>query len=126
MLYRFREGNAMLNSFVIPLMIIGSLQAASPAVQTQAQVANNTNTISTSPVLLSYYSGRVAPGPDHGPDPHNEIHGGPNYLPDPYGYTTGNGSDPYGGTTSNGSDPYGGQFPGAPIPGDKYGGNVPD
>ncbi len=116
----------MLNSFLLPLMILGSLQAGAPLVPAQREVVRSSENVAAASVLISYYSGRVAPGPDHGPDPHNEIHGGPNYLPDPYGYTTGNGSDPYGGTTSNGSDPYGGQFPGAPVPGDKYGGNVPD
>jgi len=87
--------------------------------QAPAQLILSNNFVNEKPVTIAY-SGRVAPGPDHGDDPHREIHG------DPYYGTTTNGSDPYGGTTSNGSDKYGGYFPGAPAPTDPYGGNVPD
>lgn len=49
------------------------------------------------------YSGRRAPGPDHGPDPHgpdphdeNQLYGQPGYPSD----------DPYGGSVPNGQKPY--------------------
>jgi hypothetical protein len=65
------------------------------------------------PTLLSY-SGRVAPGPDHGSDPHNEVHdyglpAHPNFSNDPYGGTQP--SDPYGGTQGWYQNPYAGTVP---------------
>lgn len=119
----------MLTNLVLPIFVAGAMQAPmalGPTASEGLLAASNYSKSNCILISAAPNSGRVAPGPDHGPDPHNENHGGPLYSPDPYNYSTGNGSDPYGGTTSNGSDPYGGLYPGAPFPGDKYGGNVPD
>ena len=120
----------MLTAFIMPLLIIGAIQTPSYAPQpnslqsclAQTNLLHRLTQASEHAILISN-SSREAPGPYHGPDPHDEIHGGPSYSPDPYNYSTGNGSDPYGGKYGNGSDPYGGKFPGAPYPKDPYGGN---
>ena len=67
--------------------------------------------IQTQEPILLISSGRVAPGPDHGPDPHNEVHdyGLPAYPNDPYAGTQP--SDPYGGTQGWYQNPYGGTVP---------------
>jgi hypothetical protein len=106
----------MLTAIVLQMFLAGSMQM--PAGPTFSQ---NLQSIEKSSCVTIASSGRVAPGPDHGADPHREVHD-----VDPYNWSTGNGSDPYGGSTTNGSDPYGGRFPGAPAPKDPYGGNIPD
>jgi hypothetical protein len=107
----------MLTTMVLQLVMAGSMQASMPAMTIDSSIAK-LNSPQQANALA--YSGRVAPGPDHGDNPNREVHG------DPYYGSTGNGPDPYAGSTSNGSDNYGGYFPGAPAPKDPYGGNIPD
>ena len=105
----------MLSTILMQMLISSSVPTPAQPVLYSAVKGNNAS------ALTIAYSGRVAPGPDHGDDPNRERHD-----QDPYNWTTTNGRDPYGGSTSNGSDPYGGRAPGAPVPSDPYGGNVPD
>jgi len=102
---------------VLQLVMAGSMQTSAQPIALDSNISNGNK---AQQGLVLAYSGRVAPGPDHGDNPNREIHG------DPYYGTTGNGPDPYAGSTSNGSDNYGGYFPGAPAPKDPYGGNIPD
>ena len=107
----------MFATVLMQILISGSMQV--PAQPVLLNV--NKDSLGCKQSLAIASSGRQAPGPDHGADPHRETHD-----VDPYNWSTGNGSDPYGGSTTNGSDPYGGRFPGSPFPKDPYGGNVPD
>lgn len=105
----------MFSAMILPMILSASVHATVP-VGLQSGIVSVNQGEQRNVLVAQYYKA----GPDHGPDPHNEIHdyglpAHPNWSGDPYGGTQGNISDPYGGTQGYLPDPYDGTAPYAPY-----------